>query len=112
MDKDKIIDQLILEMRNINKLNSELLEKFIKQKDNLISKEKINESLHREIENLKKEIRLLKSSLTAKNKEITRIKKQYNANNKRLESDFNKEQCPKNKKKYLGQKILNKIIKF
>lgn len=87
MDKDKKIDSLILEMRNINRLNSELLEKLIKEKDNMSSKDKINKSLEEEIEQLKKENTKLRNELIGKNKEIQRSKRHYEAMVKRLKNE-------------------------
>ncbi|ELQ75212.1 hypothetical protein THOM_1835 [Trachipleistophora hominis] len=117
MDKDKRIDDLILEMRNINKLNFELLEKLIKEKDNLVSQEKLNNSLREEVESLSKENRELKNDIIGKSKEIARIKKHSEVAIRRMKHDIASETCPKRRKELsesidyeLKTKILESLL--
>lgn len=113
MDKDKRIDDLILEMRNINKLNSELLEKLIKEKDSLVSQEKLNNNLREKAESLRKENKKLKNDIVGKNKEIFRIKKHSEVAMRRMERDLASEQCPKKRKEYnrpIDYEQKNKIL--
>lgn len=85
MDKDQKIDGLILQTRELNKINSDILDSLRKEinKNKEIQKEK--EHLINEIDSFKKEIRKLKQEIASSKMKIKRLNKNYNTHIKRIE---------------------------
>lgn len=85
MNKDDRIDTLILQMRDANKQNNDLLDNLKREIRKSRSVENENENLKKEIIENKKKIKTFKNEIISSKKEIVRNKKQYEARIRRLE---------------------------
>lgn len=85
MDKDKKIDDLIIEMRKINKLNCNLLESLSKEVEKVQISKAQNEKKSKEIDKLKKDLKNVKNELLSRKKEILRNRKHYETQLRRVE---------------------------
>ncbi|KRH93424.1 hypothetical protein M153_892000881 [Pseudoloma neurophilia] len=86
MDKDSKIDSLILQMRDINKMNSTLIESLKSEMNKNIQHRLEWDTLTEENDKLKIEIKRLQNEIISKKKEINRTKKNFNVHIKRLEA--------------------------
>lgn len=85
MDKDKKIDDMILQMRDFNCRNKDLIDSLKKEINRSKNIELENERMSKEIDNLEKEVKKLQNEILSKKKETTRIKKHFEAHIRRLE---------------------------
>lgn len=89
MDKDHKIDGLILQIRDLNKRNSDLIDSLQREIHKCKDVENENESLMNDNDLLRKEIRNLKQEIMSRKKEINRLNRNYNTHCRRIEVQNN-----------------------